>query len=170
LTQPTARSRSCGRYDLDAVLTSHGYDKAGSKYRHPNSGSGSFGADIKVLGDGIERLYSHNATDPLHAGNLPAWCDVKAIDAFDVVCILEFGSDRTRALRELAERFNLTKEAEWRAVARMIYRHIDRGSSQTEIEAAAFAEGRRRGVTRDEVCRISQRVAARPSRATAATA
>ncbi len=28
------------RFDLDSVLRSHGYDKAGSKYRHPNSESG----------------------------------------------------------------------------------------------------------------------------------
>src|SRR6185437_15563480 len=42
------------RFDLDHVLLSHGYDKIGSKYRHPNSGSGSYGADIKILG-GIER-------------------------------------------------------------------------------------------------------------------
>ena len=116
------------RFDLDDVLRSHGYDKAGTKYRHPNSSSGSYGADIKTLG--VEVL-SYNATDPLHAGNLPAWCGgVTALDAFDVVAILDFGGDRTRAMREMAERFNLTKAAERKALAGLLFRLIRRGASQ----------------------------------------
>ena len=97
------------RFDLGGVLLAHGYDKAGTKYRHRNSGSGSYGADIKTFG-GIERVFSHNGTDPLHANNLPSWCAVTAL-AIDVA-ILDFGGDRRKALRELAERFNLTKAAE----------------------------------------------------------
>jgi hypothetical protein len=86
------------RFDLDDVLRSHRYDKAGTKYRHPNSSSGSYGADIKTLG-GVERVFTHNATDPLHRDNLPSWCGgVTALDAFDVVAILDFGGDRTRAM------------------------------------------------------------------------
>ena len=35
-------------FDLEDVLLSHGYDKSGAKFRHPNSNSGSLpGADIK---------------------------------------------------------------------------------------------------------------------------
>ena len=117
------------RFNLDSVLRSHGYDKAGTKYRHPNSESGSFGADIKTLG-GIERVYSHNAGNPLHHSNLPAWCTVTAIDAFDATVILDFGGDRTRALRELAERFNLTKAAEQKTVAALLFRLIRQGASQ----------------------------------------
>src|SRR5262249_4022095 len=93
------------RLDLRSVLTSYGYEQSGTKYRHRNSQSGQFGADIKVIG-GIERVYSHNAGDPLHRDNLPDYCGgVTALDAFDVVTILEFGGDRDRALRELAECF-----------------------------------------------------------------
>ena len=96
------------------MLTGHGYDRQGTKYRHPNSSSGAFGADIKVFG-GIERVFSHNGTDPLHADNLPAWCDgVTALDAVDVVIILDFGGDRQRALRELAKRFGISKAEEQR--------------------------------------------------------
>jgi hypothetical protein len=149
------------RFDLDDVLRRHGYDKAGTKYRHPNSSSGSFGADIKTLG-GIERVFSHNATDPLHRDNLPAWCGgVTALDAFDVVAILDFGGDRTRAMRELAERFNLTKAAERKALAGLLFRLIRRGGSQEEIETAAFAEGERTGLSRDDVCRVAIWVASR---------
>ena len=143
------------RFDLDSVLRSHGYDKAGTKYRHPNSSSGGFGADIKVLG-GIERVFTHNGTDPLHAGNLPAWCgSVTALDVFDVVAILDFGGDRTRALRELAERFNLTKAAERKAVAKVIFRLIREQAPQAAIESVAFAEGERQGLSRDEVCNVA---------------
>jgi hypothetical protein len=142
------------RFDLDSVLKSHGYDRSGAKYRHPNSGSGCYGADIKVLG-GIERMFSHNATDPLHASNLPAWCTVTAVDAFDATVILDFGGDRTRALRELAERFNLTKAAECKAVASVIFRLIREQASQEAIETAAFAEGERQGLSRDEVCNVA---------------
>ncbi len=143
------------RFDLDSVLRSHGYDKAGKKYRHPNSSSGCYGADIKTYG-GIERVFSHNGTDPLHANNLPAWCgSVTALDVFDVVAILDFGGDRTRALRELAERFNISKAAEKKAVASVIFRLIREQASQEAIESAAFAEGERQGLSRDEVCNVA---------------
>jgi hypothetical protein len=143
------------RFDLDSVLTGHGYDKQGTKYRHPNSSSGCYGADIKTFG-GIERVFSHNATDPLHASNLPAWCGgVTALDAFDVVAILDFGGDRTRALRDLAERFNLTKAAERKALAGVIFRMLRQRATQEQIEAAAYAEGERTGLSRDEVCRVA---------------
>jgi hypothetical protein len=150
------------RLDLDSILTSHGYDKSraksGANYRHPNSSSGSYGADIKVLG-GVERVFSHNGTDPLHATNLPQWCDVTAVDAFDVTAILDFGGDRTRALRELAERFNLTKATERKALAGLLFRMMRQQVSQAEIEAAAFAEGARLGLSRDEVCSAARWVA-----------
>jgi hypothetical protein len=143
------------RFDLGGVLLAHGYDKAGTKYRHANSSSGSFGADIKIFG-GIDRVFSHNGTDPLHASNLPAWCGgVTALDAFDVVTILDFGGDRKKALRALAERFNLTKAAERKALAALIGRMISRRATQQETEKAAYAEGERLGMSRAEVCRVA---------------
>jgi hypothetical protein len=125
------------RLDLDSILTSHGYAKAAAKYRHPNSESGSYGADIKMLG-GIERVFSHNGTDPLHGDNLPDWCGgVTAVDAFDVTAILDFGGDRTRALRELATRFIPSKAAEQKALAGLLFRMIKRRATQAEIDRVA---------------------------------
>jgi hypothetical protein len=96
--------------DLGQVLAAHGYALRGHVYRHPNSQSGSYGLNIKAF-SGIERLYSHNGGDPLHPGNLPAWtAGVTAIDVFDAVVILDFGGDRARGLRELAQRFRLTSD------------------------------------------------------------
>ena len=149
-------------FDLGAVLLSHGYDNAGTKFRHPNSTSGSYGADIKNFG-GIERVFSHNGTDPLHAGNLPAWCGgVTALDAFDAVVILDFGGDRAKALRALAERFGLTKVAERKAIAALLFRMVKRQAPQAEIEAAALAEGQRLGLSRAEVCAVATWVADQP--------
>jgi hypothetical protein len=99
------------RLDLASVLAGHGYARRGNVWRHPNSKSGAYGLNIATFG-GVERLYSHNGGDPLHPGNLPSWTNgVTAVDAFDVVVILDFGGDRTRALHELAMRFGLTSEA-----------------------------------------------------------
>jgi hypothetical protein len=99
------------RLDLGAVLAAHGYARRGNDYRHPNSQSGSFGLNVATFG-GIERVYSHNGGDPLHPGNLPAWtAGVTAVDVVDAVTILDFGGDRTRALRELSLRFGLVDEA-----------------------------------------------------------
>jgi hypothetical protein len=148
-------------FDLGSVLTGHGYDRQGTKYRHPNSSSGSFGADIKVFG-GIERVFSHNGTDPLHADNLPAWCGgVTALDAVDVVIILDFAGDRPRALHELAKRFIPTKAADGAALARLIFRLVRRQATQQEIEATATEEGRRLGLSFDEVCRTARWVIGR---------
>jgi hypothetical protein len=142
------------QFDLTSVLTAHGYDHQGRKFRHPNSQSGSFGADIKILG--IERIYSHNAGDPLHRDNLPVWtAGVTAIDVVDVVTILDFGGDRTRALRELAERFGITKTAERRTLAKLIFSMVRREAPQEAIEASAFAEGLRLGMSRPEVIEVA---------------
>jgi hypothetical protein len=147
------------RFDLASVLAAHGYDRPGRKFRHPNSQSGSYGADIKVFG-GIERVFTHNGGDPLHRDNLPAWCGgVTALDAVDVVTILDFGGDRTRALRELAQRFGLTKAAEKKTLAKLIFSMIRRQATQEEIEAAAKAEGQQLGLTYEEVCRVALWVA-----------
>lgn len=146
-------------FDLAGVLLSHGYSHRKGKHRHPNSESGSYGADIKVLG-GIERVFSHNATDPLHADNLPDWCGgVTALDVVDVVTILDFGGNRTKALAELAQRFGLTKAEERKKLAALIFRLIRRQESQEEIERQAVAGGERLGLNRAEVCRVAAWVA-----------
>ena len=143
------------RFDLASVLAAHRYDRQGTKFRHPNSQSGSYGADIKVLG-GIERIYSHNGTDLLHRDNLPEWCGgVTALDVVDVVTILDFGGDRTRALRELAERFGITKTVERRTLAKLIFSMVRREAPQEAIEASAFAEGLRLGMSRAEVIEVA---------------
>ena len=130
-----------------------------AKYRHPNSQSGSFGANVKAFG-GIERIYSHNAGDPLHVANLPDWCTVSAIDAFDAVVVLDFCGDRKRALRELAERFGLSEAAERKAVASLIFLLVRQQAAQEVIEAAALAEGKRLGLSPEEVCQVARWVAA----------
>ena len=144
------------RLDLEQILLSHNYDKRGAKYRHPNSKSGSFGADIKSFG-GIERVFSWNAGDPLHHGNFPSWCGgVKAIDAVDVTIILDYGGDRTKALHDLAKRFGLAKTQERKQLANLLFQLFRHRAAQEEIEARTLAEGARLGLTQAEVCDVAR--------------
>jgi hypothetical protein len=147
--------------DLEHILLSRDYDKRGTRFRHPKSSSGSFGADVKAFG-GIDRVYSHNANDPLHRDNLPDWCGgVTALDAFDVAVILDFGGGRKKALRDLAERYGLAKTQERKAVARLIFRLIREQAAQEDIETAALAEGARLGLTAAQICGVARWVVAR---------
>jgi hypothetical protein len=131
------------------------------KFRHPNSTSGAFGADLKTFG-GVERVYSHNSNDPLHRDNLPKWCGgVTALDSFDALVILDYGGDRKKAIRELAERYGLTKRQERKTLARLLFRLIREQATQEAIEAAAYAEGQRLGLTAAQVRGVAHWVAAR---------
>lgn len=81
------------------------------------------------------------------------------MDAIDATIVLDFGGDRIRALRELAEQFGLNKPAERRAMAALLFRMIRRQATQEEIETAAFAEGARLGLSNAEVCHVANWVA-----------
>ena len=141
--------------DLESILRAHGYAKSGQNFRHPNSSSGCFGANIKTLG-GVERVFSHNATDPLYRDNLPDWCaGVTAIDAFDATAILDFGGDRTKALRQLGEQFHLTKGREKKALSKLLFKMIRLQKAQNQIEETAFAEGQMLGLSRDEIKQVA---------------
>jgi hypothetical protein len=145
--------------DLSDVLIAHGYDRRGNLYRHPNSTSGSYGASVRTFG-GIDRVFSHNAGDPLHASNLPDWCSgVTALDVVDVTIILDYGGSRTKGLAELARRFGLNKSDARKALAKIIFHLIREDVDQEEIEARAFAEGTRLGLSRSEVIGVAVWVA-----------
>lgn len=94
--------------DLQDELASHGYKPAGNgRFLYPGSETGVPGVFTMSGRDGVERVYSHHAADPLAAGNLPSWCRVKALDAVDVCIILDHGGDLTAGLRTLAMRFGI---------------------------------------------------------------
>ena len=95
------------RLDLAGELIGHGYKPVGDKYLYPASETGVAGVYILSGRDGVERVYSHHAADPLAAGNLPSWCRAKAIDVVDVLTILDFSGDQKAALRTLALRFGI---------------------------------------------------------------
>jgi RecA-family ATPase len=100
------------RLDLAGELLKHGYTKIGDRYLYPQSETGIPGVHILRGYDGVERCFSHHSGDPLAAGNLPTWCTTKgAIDAVDVAAILDFGGDFTKALHELAKRFDIGDRA-----------------------------------------------------------
>jgi hypothetical protein len=95
------------RLDLAGELVGHGYKRVGDKYLYPASQTGVAGVYILSGRDGVQRVYSHHAADPLAAGNLPSWCRAKAIDVVDVLTILDFGGAQKAALRSLALRFGI---------------------------------------------------------------
>ena len=88
------------------------------------------------------------------------------IDVIDVVTILDFGGARQRALRELAQRFNLDKAAERRQLSQLIFRMIRQRAPQAAIESSAFTEALRLGMSRGEVIATAQWVAAASRRET----
>ena len=95
------------RLDLAAELLRHGYTPTGNRYLYPGSETGVPGVHILRGSDGVERVFSHHANDPLAAGNLPSWCNVAAVDVVDVVTILDHGGDRKAALHKLAKQFGI---------------------------------------------------------------
>lgn len=96
------------RLDLKGELLSHGYRPVGDKFLYSQSATGVPGVHILSGSDGVQRVYSHHSGDPLSPGNLPPWCQTaKAVDVVDVVTILDFDSDRKKALRTLAKRFGI---------------------------------------------------------------
>ena len=63
--------------------------------------------------------------------------------------------DQLPAERDLAQRFGLNRAAEKKALARVIFRLVREQASQEAIESAAFAEGERQGLSRDEVRNVA---------------
>ena len=81
--------------DIVEVLLNHGYVRKGKKYLSPNSESGMPGVTI-LPGN---RCYSHHGvSDPLSNLNNAG----HSLDPFDVFCILDYGGDVSRAVKELA--------------------------------------------------------------------
>lgn len=94
--------------DLVGELLDHGYTKVGDRFLYPKSESGVPGVYLLTGRDGVQRCYSHHSADPLAPGNLPA-DHAKALDAVDVINILDHGGDMKKTLRTLALRFGLSK-------------------------------------------------------------
>jgi hypothetical protein len=142
--------------DLETILIGHGYLKSGQRFKHPKSTSGNFGSNIKCFG-GIERFYSCNATDPLHFANLPEWCGkVRAVDAFDVVAILDFGGDRNKAISNLSRHLNLDKADDKKTLARLLFKLIREQAPQTKIEDIVLTQGKLLGFSESDICQIAK--------------
>jgi hypothetical protein len=98
-TQGTIIEKVNQSFRLSDVLTGHGYKQKGKKYLSPNSDSGMAGV---VILDG-NRCYSHHGpADPLSNLNNGG----RSLDVFGVLCILDYGADTGRALKEMAAQVN----------------------------------------------------------------
>jgi len=84
---------------LEAIVKQHGNKRVAQRFLSPFSNSGSAGIIIYTPDDGKRRVYSHHGeNDPLsylnHGGH--------SLDAFDVLCTLEFGGDVAKAIAHYA--------------------------------------------------------------------
>jgi len=83
-------------YDWDSLLLSYGCKRQGKAYLPPESTSKTAGSYILTSKiDGRGRYYSHHTSDPCASEH--------CIDKFDFICIRDFGGDRKRALKIIAE-------------------------------------------------------------------
>ncbi len=88
-------------YAVQRVLEDHGYTSKGlDRYLSPHSSTGLAGVTILKGDDGVERAYSHHASDPL--------ADEHAHDAFSAWCILACGGDIKAAVREAAQELGMS--------------------------------------------------------------
>lgn len=90
------------QYHLSPVnyLLKQGYRADGNRLIPPNSTTGTAGIQIcESCGDGVERVFSHNGSDPLNDGY--------AHDAFDCFKIIEHGGDEREALNAVGKMFNI---------------------------------------------------------------
>ena len=92
-------------YDVASLLTANGYAQRGNKFRHPNSGSGSYSASLK---DG--RVHSLSTNDRLYTNSSGAH------DAFSVFTVLQHGGDRNSALKDAGDNFLTIDGEAWNKV------------------------------------------------------
>ncbi len=74
-----------------------------------------------------------------------------AVDAIDAIIILDFGGNRDRGLRELADKHGFSKRKERHDLADMIFRLRRAKIPQKAIEQAALTMGAAQGLSRDEI-------------------
>jgi hypothetical protein len=94
-------------YEIEELLFEAGYDDKDGKFRHPNSQSGSFSANIK---DG--RVYTFSSADPLYTDGEGAH------DAFSVFTVLFADGDLNRALRVAGDDWVKVGEESWNSARR----------------------------------------------------
>jgi hypothetical protein len=94
-------------YDVGEILAMAGYDQQGDKFRHPNSQSGSFSANVK---DG--RVFTFSSADPLYTDGEGAH------DAFSAFTVLFADGDLSRALRLAGDEWVKIGDESWNTVRR----------------------------------------------------
>ena len=99
-------------YPVEELLLRAGYDQEGNRFRHPQSESGSFSAN--VLND---RVHSLSANDPLFTGASGGG----AHDAFSAFSVLFAGGDTDNALQLAGDQWLAIEGESWNAVKRREY-------------------------------------------------
>lgn len=94
-------------YEVEEILVMAGYDQQGDKFRHPNSKSGSFSANVKE-----GRVFTFSSADPLYTDRECAH------DAFSAFTVLYAQGDINQALRIAGDSWLLVSGEPWNEVRR----------------------------------------------------
>lgn len=98
-------------YTAQEVLQKAGYTQRGSTFRHPNSESGSFSANVKD-----ERVHSlSSSSDPLYTDGDGSH------DAFSVFTVLFHNNDQNEALKDAGDNWLKINDEPWNKVKQREY-------------------------------------------------
>ncbi len=99
-------------YTVQGILLQAGYDQKGDSFRHPNSESGSFSANVKN-----DRVHSLSSNDPLYTGGEGGG----AHDAFSAFTVLFHDGDQDAALKEAGNNWVMIGSESWNTVKQREY-------------------------------------------------
>jgi hypothetical protein len=103
-------------YEVEQILLDAGYDKCGTNFRHPNSESGSYSANVKLDNDGKHRVHSLSTADPLFSDGEGAH------DAFSTFCVLNHNGNSDDALKDAGDNWLKIGKESWNTVKQREYR------------------------------------------------
>ncbi len=85
------------KYSPHDWMIQAGYDQRGDAFRHPNSQTGNYSANVRLDDVGELRVHSFSSADPLFTAGKGAH------DAFSTFCTLVHGSDINSALKDAGD-------------------------------------------------------------------
>jgi hypothetical protein len=109
-------------YTVDAIMLQAGYDQRGSGFRHPNSESGSYSANVK---DG--RVHALSTADLLYSDGKGAH------DSFSAFCVLFHGGDQNAALKDAGDNWLSIGGESWNKVKRREFMQAKEGASADDF-------------------------------------
>jgi predicted P-loop ATPase len=129
-------------------LDAAGYDQCGSDvWLYPGSKTGQPGVRVATGSDGVERVYSHHANDPIRAAGEQQARKIGSskgavfIDAVDLYCALNHGGDWDATQRHLAKNVLPSRPGKLENVLRLVANGSGAGTGNAVPGDAPAGEG-----------------------------